>query len=303
MEYCLADIGLRFRPHLLRIAYEQGGGTSDNVLPIAAGIELMQASTLVIDDVLDKSTVRNGKPSVFAKWGAERAVVAGTVMSSAGLALISRSLGESSRLKNTLSVVALLLRTHTEIYVGQFMDLDSEADAEVSEEEYFETISRTTASFIGAPLVIGAMLWGAPNSLISTLREVGLKLGLAYQLRDDIIDIIGEPDLTGKPRAGDVYNRKMRLPVIHALACLRSKHKERLLELFQRQDGLTDSEVEEIILLLESAGSIKYATNETRQLCSEADAMTNMLDPRFELLGDRLRSISKLISCFDDGCD
>lgn len=303
VEHCLSDIGLLFRAFLLRASYEAGKQAFETVLPIAAGIELIQISTLVIDDVLDRSPMRNGCPSVYKQWGAELAISSGTLIGCLGLSLISNTLKVNRDLRNGLSVIRCLTDAHAEIYTGQFRDIEFEADIKVSEEKYFETIRKTTASFIGAPLVIGAMLWNAPKDVISTLEEVGLKLGMAYQLRDDVIDIIGDPECTGKPKAIDIQDRKMRLPVIHAITHLKSKNRERLLKLFEARVNLTESEVEEIINLLECAGSIEYTVNKTKEYCSEAYAMTKMLGQRTEVLTEQLRAVSGLISSFGNGWD
>lgn len=299
IDDCLSDIGLLIRSYLLRVAYEERSGTFDSVLPIAGGIELIQLSTLVIDDVLDRSPIRNGRESVFAKWGAERAVATGTVMSSMGFALVSQTLEADPNLENALSIIKLLTLTHRDIYAGQFMDLSFEGDIAVSEEQYFETIRRTTASFIGAPLVIGAMLWDAPKDAISALEEAGLKLGLAYQIRDDVIDIIGDPECTGKPEAMDIQDRKMRLPAIHAFANLNPVERDRLRFLWDDSDGAGESKIGEIISLFEFAGSIQYSIESVKRFCSQADATIEKLRVQFPMLTDRLRAVSSLIVCFD----
>jgi len=164
-------------------------------------------------------------------------------------------------------------------------------------------VSKTTACFIQTPLVVGAMLWGAPAKMISLLEEVGLKLGMAYQLRDDVIDLIGDSECTGKTRAMDIFDKKMRLPVIHAMTYLKSKNRERLLKLFEARVNLTESEVEEIVNLLECAGSIEYTVNKTKEYCSEAYAMTKMLGQRTEVLAEQLRAVSRLTSFFGNGWD
>ena len=299
VEYCLSDIGLRLRAFLLRASYEAGNQAFETVLPIAAGIELIQISTLVIDDVLDRSPMRNGRPSVFKQWGAELAISSGTLMGCLGFSFISRTLKTNHHLKNGLSVLHCLADTHAEIYAGQFIDLECEADTGISEEKYFETIRQTTASFIGAPLVIGAMMWDAPEDVMCILQEIGLKLGMAYQLRDDVIDIIGDPECTGKPKAMDVRDRKMRLPVIHALANLKSIEQERLRILWDEVNGPVESKIEEIISLFESAGSIQYSVENVKRFCLQADVKIDKLGARFPMLTDRLRAVSILIARFD----
>lgn len=300
VEFCLSDIGFRLRAFLLRSSYEAGNRAFETVLPIAAGIELIQISTLVIDDVLDRSPMRNGRPSVFKQWGAELAISSGTLIGCFGFSLIAETLKTDRHLRNGLSVLNCLIDAYAEIYTGQFIDIECEADTGISEGKYFETIRRTTASFIGVPLAIGAIMWDAPEDVICILHEIGLKLGMAYQLRDDVIDIIGDPECTGKPKAMDILDRKMRLPVIHALANLDSTKRKRLQILWDDVNENAESKVEEMISLFDSAGSIQYSIENVKRFCLQADAKIDTLNARFPKLTTRLRAVSTLIAHFDE---
>jgi geranylgeranyl pyrophosphate synthase len=300
LDYVLPDIGLRLRPYLLRISYEAGGGSFKQVLPVAAGIELIQLSTLVIDDVLDDSLVRNGKPSVYGKLGAGHAVSAGIVISSLGLSLIANSLERIKNYNNASGVMKLILAAHTEIYMGQFMDLSYEDNIEITEPQYIDMISKTTACFIRAPLLAGAMLWGAPKRVISIMERGGLSLGLAYQLRDDVVDIVGRTELTGKPLAGDIRQRKMRLPVIHALKWSVNSERKRLTELLQKKRQLTDAEITDVSRILMGAGSIEYCIAKTKKLCGEAAKAISALPKRYTSLSTSMYVVANMISSFED---
>ena len=129
----LNDVGLRIHPYLLRVSYEAGGGSFDEIIQIAAGIELIQLSTLVIDDVLDNSDVRSGRQTVYRQWGTELAFISGSVMASLGLYLASANSEQVADHKCRLAALRLLLLTHSNIYIGQFMDLQFEKDNEISE--------------------------------------------------------------------------------------------------------------------------------------------------------------------------
>lgn len=299
VQYCLYDIGLRFRSFLIRTSYEAGKQAFETILPIAAGIELIQISTLVIDDILDRSPMRNGRPSVFKQWGTELAISSGTFIGSLGFSLISSTLKNNKNLRNGLSVLQCFIDAYKEIYTGQFRDLEYEANIIISEDKYLETIHKTTASFIGASLVTGAMLWGAPEDVTCELKEIGIKVGMAYQLRDDVIDIIGDPECTGKPKALDVWDRKMRLPVIHAIANLNSIDKERLQNLWTEDNASMESNVGEIISLFESAGSIQYSVEKVKHYCLQANMQIDKLGDRLPMLTNRLRAVLTLITCFD----
>lgn len=296
----LPDAGVRLRPILLRVGYEAGGRSFENILPIAAGIELMQISTLVIDDVLDKSSIRNAKPTVYAEWGMEQAVATGTAMSSMGLNLVANALHETKGLNNSVLILGMLLQVQVDIYVGQFMDMAFEGDAKILEEQYLEMISKTTGSFIQASLVVGGMLWDAPQDVISAFRDIGIALGMAYQLRDDAIDVIGEAEYTGKPVAGDIRQRRMRLPVIHALARSNGSKADPVLGAFMGSRALEDLQVESIVDSLIRSGSVYYTFMKAKDYCKRAVDSINTLPSEYGNTADQLRTIAHLIGSFEE---
>jgi geranylgeranyl pyrophosphate synthase len=299
VQHCLSDIGYRFRPYLLKIAYERRGRYFADILPVGAAVELLQISSLVIDDFCDSSSTRNGQPSVVAKWGSKAAVTIGVLLSSEAFALLADSLSRRPRLSNGMEVVVLLQRAHSAIYSGQFDDLRYEGRTTVSEAEYLAMISKTTAEFLQASLVSGAMLRGASERVIGVLNDIGMNLGLAYQLRDDVIDLIADPECTGKPAAGDVRERKMRLPVIHALSHLDGKMRNRLAAIFRLGRSLTKGEVQEVLQLLNVAGSIEYAIRRTGEFCRNAEGAIRQLPSGEKALAARLLAVAGLISKFE----
>lgn len=302
-EYSLSDIGMRLRPFLLKISYETDMRSFDDILPVAAGIELIQISTLVVDDVIDDSSMRNGADSVFAKWGSSEAITSGISLASEGLTLIAETLENNLDLKNRIGVLRQIAQTHTDIYIGQYLDVIFEGNTLVPEQHYMDMIQKTTASFICTSLVIGTMLRDADIQTVAILRDIGFDLGIAYQLRDDVIDIIGDSEFTGKPSAIDVTDRKMRLPVIHALASLPPKERGRLIDLYEGKEALDDVQVEEVICLLHKAKSIEYTIEKVKSICSKADEVINKLSPKHNNLVSNLQGISSLISCFGNGWD
>jgi len=295
----LSDIGLRLRPFLLRIASEAGGTRFSDVLPIAAGIEMIQISTLVVDDVLDQSPLRNNEPSVFARRGTGEAISIGVVMASEGFALVADGLCRNAELKNGLPIMRLLSETHSSIYHGQFLDLTFEGNASTTMERYFDMTRKTTACFIRAPLVIGAMLWDASAAIIKTLEGAGIALGMAYQIRDDVIDVIGDLECTGKPVGGDIRRSKMRLPVIRALSELQGEDRSSLEHLLSGK-GLSDEAVREALTLTQKTDSVDYCISVTKQYCEEARRSIEQLPNDLGVLRDQLDSVAELISSFEE---
>lgn len=230
----------------------------------------------------------------------EQAVATGTAMSSVGLNLIATTLDQSEGLCNRIPILGLLLQVQVDIYVGQFMDIEFEGNVKVSEEQYLEMISKTTGSFIQASLVVGGMLWNAPQDVISVLKGIGIALGMAYQLRDDAIDVIGEAEYTGKPVAGDIRQRRMRLPIIHALARSDGDQVDPILGAFMGSSELEDSQVEEIVDSLIRLGSVNYTFAKARDYCKRAVDLIDTLPSEYQNAADQLRTIVHLIGSFEE---
>ena len=298
-EGSLTDIGLRIRPFFLRISCQEGGIVFDKIVPVAAGVEMIQLSTLVIDDILDESPLRNNKPSIFAKEGTKASLSIGTIMSSLGFRLIAEGLEKNHSLKNNIAVIQLFSQTHADIYIGQYLDLRFEGDISVSENQYFDMISKTTACFIQAPLVAGAMLWDACLEITNTLEKAGLSLGMAYQIRDDVIDIIGDSECTGKPIGGDVRRRKMRLPLIRALRELSGRTRRKLAKSL-RTTSLSDGALSEALGLINESGSIDYCISKTQEYCEQATDTINMLSEDLAPLKAHFCVVANWISSFED---
>lgn len=296
----LSDVGLRLRPFLLRISAEAGGTSFSDVLPIAAGVEMIQISTLVIDDVLDQSSLRNSRPSIFAQCGTGEAISIGVVMSSQGLALVADGLCRNGRLANGLPIIRLLSETHSSIYHGQLLDLRFEGDLSITEDLYLDMIRKTTACFIQTPLVVGAMLWDASEAVIDALEGAGMALGMAYQIRDDVIDVIGESEYTGKPVGGDIRQAKTRLPTIRALHELQGEDKARFQRLMSGGESLSDEALQEAIALTLKTDSVNYCISVTRQYCEEARQFIEHLPNDLIVLREQLDSIAELIATFDE---
>lgn len=296
---CMSDVGLRIRPFLFRISSEAGDIPFKDIVPVAAGIEMVQLSTLVIDDIIDQSPLRNNRPSIFAEQGYGESISIGTILFTQGLSLIADGLLRNEVFKNCLSIIRVLCDTHATIYFGQILDYRLEGCISTNEHDYLDMISKTTACFIQAPLVMGAMLWDAPQENIKHLKVIGYALGMAYQIRDDVIDIIGDSECTGKPIAGDIRRCKMRLPVIRALIELGQADRNHLENLLSISD-LPDNSVREAIDLVMKTDAINYCISRTQQFCDQARDFIHYLPENVKELKIQLDFIADLISTFND---
>lgn len=269
VSYSFFEIGKRARPFLLRTGFEIGGGEFKTILPIAAAIELMQAATLVIDDILDEAKIRNARPSIQEKYGVKKAILIGELLKSLAMTVFINHVQENKQLKNLKEPIKIFEDTYREICVGQYLDLNYECKEMITEDEYYDMVKKTTASFIQAPLVIGAMFAGTPKRVIELLKSYGLALGYAYQIRDDVTDVIGEEEFTGKPFAIDIKQRKKRLPVIHVLSNGSASMQRKLREHFSK-DIITEKVIQEIVDLLYECGSIDYSIKQVRRFSDNA---------------------------------
>lgn len=290
------EIGERIRPFLMRLAYEIRNDKFLNILPIAAAVELMNISTIIIDDILDHSHLRNARPSMYRRYGVENSILFSEVLKSIASSIIINYFQDERNNRNKEKVIKLFEETYREICIGQYLDLLYEQKDDITEYKYLKMIGKTTASFIKSSLEIGALLSNTSEEIIKKLRLYGVHLGYAYQIRDDIIDIIGEEEFTGKPFALDIKCHKKRLPIIHAFLNGSKSQKAKLKQLYNKE-YIDDSSLSTIIHLLYETGSIHYSINLTKKFSDKAiknlNGLQNSNSKKY------LIQIAELVACFN----
>ncbi len=201
--------GKRLRPLLVFLAAGVPTPESDALLSAAVSVELVHAATLVHDDVLDGSALRRGRPTVVATAGRAAATATGDL-------LFSRAFAELRRL-DSASAIRILSRASSELAAGELMQ---RADAwhAVDEQRYFDRCRLKTAVLFRAACELGATAGGASETVTEALAEFGERIGLAFQLLDDVLDVTGPPERTGKPRGADLLDGTVTLPLILARA-------------------------------------------------------------------------------------
>ena len=262
-------------------------------------LELMKAATLVLDDFLDKASTRNGLPSIYAERGAEESVLLGEMLrSSALIELCQVTRGMPAEV--VTKAVCLFEETYRTICLGQLEDAEMEKTpltaTTPTEGDYFQMIQHTSAVFIQLPLLLGGLLAGRSQPILHALGEYGLKVGLAYQVRDDVLDILASTTLTGKPHAGDIRNRKKRLPVLRLRDCCKAVERERLVGLFNGDGAMNEAAVEEVIAMMEKHGAVDSCKHTTATFCSEGLASIKGKVSEQEL--DQLAAIAGLLTDF-----
>ena len=212
IAYTMALGGKRLRPVLVLMACEAMGGDAAKALNAAVGLELFHNFTLLHDDLMDKAAVRRGQPTVHRRWNENVAILSGDAMLTMASQYVARV--DEAVLQPVLEVFNT---TAMEIYEGQQWDMDYEQRAEVTEADYIEMIRLKTSVLLGCACKMGAIIAGADEANAKALYEVGLNLGLAFQLQDDVLDVWGDEATFGKEIGGDIMNNKKTYLLINAL--------------------------------------------------------------------------------------
>ena len=212
IAYELSLGGKRIRPVLMLMAYNLYQDNVDAILSQAAGLETYHNHTLLHDDVMDKADMRRNKPTVHNVWNENTAILSGDAM----LILAYRLMADCPKDK-LADVLRVFTETTMEICEGQQWDMEFETRMDVEVEEYIEMIRLKTSVLLAAALKIGAMLGGASDEDAQKLYDFGVKIGLAFQLQDDWLDVYGNPKVFGKNIGGDILCNKKTYMLITAL--------------------------------------------------------------------------------------
>lgn len=231
VKYILSLGGKRIRPAMMLMAYNMYRNDVERILDPALALEIYHNFTLLHDDLMDNADVRRGKPTVHKRWDANTAILSGDVMLS--LADVYMSHVDDACFRE---VMATFHKTSIEIAEGQQYDMDFESRTDVTEEEYIEMIRLKTSVLLACALKIGAILGGASQEDAAHLYRLGECIGLAFQLRDDYLDVYGDPKVFGKKIGGDILCNKKTYLYINALR-LADKEQRAVLDYWAATDA------------------------------------------------------------------
>jgi geranylgeranyl diphosphate synthase type II len=210
--------GKRMRPLLVLLAYRLYKDDPGPATKYAAAVEAFHNFTLIHDDIMDQAPLRRGKPTVHEKWSVNTGILSGDVM----LVKVYESFQDLEPAK-LYEVLRLLNECATGVCEGQQLDMEFERTATVSAASYLEMIRLKTAVLLGFSLELGAVLADAPPADRERLRQLGIDLGIAFQLKDDLLDVYGEKEKFGKQTGGDIIANKKTYLLISALKQARGK--------------------------------------------------------------------------------
>lgn len=258
--------GKRLRPAFALLAGKTYGYNFEKLLPLAVALELIHMATLVHDDVVDSSVTRRGIPTVKAKWGNRVSVYTGDFIFGQSLIYIA-SCGNSE-------VARILADVSVKMSEGEIVQLRTTFDPNQSLRDYLFRIKRKTALLISASCGLGALATEAPQPFVRALFWYGYYLGMAFQITDDILDLIADEKELGKPVGSDLRQGIITLPIIYALK--KGSRKEWLAELVAKKEK-KEGEVLEAITEIKKCGAIEYSLGISRRYLDKAKQQLEIL--------------------------
>ena len=230
-RYIVRSRGKQMRPMLVYLSAQACGGSTDRSHVAATLIELLHTATLVHDDVVDRAETRRGFFSINALWKSKIAVLVGDYLLSRGL-LISME-------QNAVDLLRITSKAVEAMSEGELLQIEKARRLDITEDVYFDIIRRKTASLIAACCAAGAASAGADEEQVEHMRAFGETMGIAFQIKDDLLDF-SPTSATGKPKGGDLKERKMTLPLIHALQQTSSAGRRKMVRDIKRSADRPD---------------------------------------------------------------
>jgi len=270
--------GKRLRPALFKLAADTiRAGSSAAILPAGLALEVTHNFTLIHDDIMDGDATRRGKPTVHTLWGEPAAILAGDVLFARSFTLICDAIAPDAA---KIEATALLAKTCVEICEGQQMDMSFETRQDVARAEYMEMVTKKTGVLYGAAAAMGSLLAGATKEQTEALYTYGCSIGAAFQIQDDIIDLMAPAEKSGKDQASDIREGKQTLLAITA--------REKGIDLAPFRKSLSPAEISEVISLLTKSGVISSVQETADTMVKDAiHGLTVLRDcPERSLLSD-----------------
>lgn len=259
-RYLAHQKGKRIRPILVFLSARLVGNVNERTLNAATLVEILHTATLVHDDVVDQSDTRRGLPSINRIWKNKVAVLMGDYFLARGL-LIALEHNEFYFLK----IISDAVKRMSE---GELLQIQKSRTYDITEETYFQIISGKTASLIGTCCELGAASATDDVAQWKRLRDFGENLGIAFQIRDDMLDYIGRSTITGKPTGIDMKEKKFTLPLIFALKNADRKENRRIVRLIK--NGASRKEIQYVITFVAERGGLEYAERKANEYARRA---------------------------------
>lgn len=250
VQYISTKRGKRLRPMLVFMTAKLHGGMTAKTLSAGIVIEMLHTATLIHDDVVDESAQRRGSPTVNNVWNNKISVLVGDF-------LFSKTLAGMLDLRD-IEALAILSEAAKLITEGELLQIAHDHDFEMNESVYFDLVARKTAALFSAACELGALTTGANGESREKMKEFGENLGIAFQIKDDLLDYIGVEEELGKPTGNDIRENKVTLPLIFALS--HSSRESRNAILDKLDEGVRgEEEIADVVNFVRENGGIDYS--------------------------------------------
>ncbi len=265
--------GKRIRPNMLFLASRSTGGSEEKAAAAALAVELIHTATLLHDDILDAHMTRRGRPTVFARWGADSAMIMGDYLFSKAFACLGKAKMDTA--------IEILARVTNLMSLGELIQLQYRKDIDIGEDSYMEMIYRKTASLFAATSECGALTGNGSEKFRAEFANFGENIGLAFQITDDLLDYLAADVQIGKPIASDFTEGRVTLPFISAFRNAPAKSRERVSELFHSSFN-DEAHWNEVLSFIGEYGGIEYSLMKARELGEKAKDALGPISPSRE---------------------
>jgi geranylgeranyl diphosphate synthase type I len=270
--HLLAAGGKRLRPAVVMLAADAvRPGSSDDILPAALALEITHTFTLIHDDIMDDDNLRRGVQTVHTKWDMPTGILAGDVLYARAFEYLCKATAKDDA---KVRAVTMLARACADICEGQHRDMSFEHRTDVDEYEYLEMVRKKTGVLYAAAAGIGGILGGGNPMQVKTLYNFGLNTGIAFQIQDDLIDLLTPSEKSGKDRASDLREGKQTLIMIKA--------REKGIDLLKYRRELSEADIDAAIKELTDAGVIDEVKKVASDLVSDSNKHLAILPPSKE---------------------
>jgi geranylgeranyl diphosphate synthase type I len=269
--------GKRLRPCIALTACEAVGGRPGDAIETAAALELLHNFTLIHDDIMDRDEFRRNVKTVHVLWGEPVAIIAGDALFAKVFEAVAAN---ARRLKlesgRAVELFETISRASFEICQGQAFDMIFESRKGVSEKEYMDMVSGKTGALTEASAKVGALLGGGTPEQVEALASYGRLIGIAFQMQDDVLGVVGDPKKFGKPIGSDIREGKRTLVIIRALSKAPKRDRDTVLRVLGKRDA-SKRGIEAAIEALRKSGAIDYVAELARKLVSDAKSKLDIL--------------------------
>jgi len=275
IRYTLDVGGKRIRPMLVLSSCGLCGADPLIAEAAAAAVESLHNFTLIHDDIMDKADTRRGLQTVHKKWNSETAILSGDVLFALSFGALKYYADHDSISKKQLSrLLDIFVKSTITVCDGQALDMEFESRNDVSLEEYLTMISWKTAALLSGSMELGAIIANASDEQIQWVSEIGRLAGIAFQIQDDLLDVIADPDKFGKKSGGDIIEGKKTFLLISALERAHGEDLE-LLKSIPGKSNISENDVKNVTTLMYKLGVIDSAEQEIKSLYDQSFELLN----------------------------